>query len=174
MMEKRKEKENNFVDHVVNVRRVTKVTKGGKRFAFSALVVSGDQQGRVGIALGKSREVSSAIAKATSKARKDMFAVPLRGTTVPYPVIGRHGASKVIIRSAYKGTGVIAGGAVRSVMDALGVKDVLAKSFGSENRQNVVKATLNALSKLRSAQHMAKLRNTTINAMVGKEHVNAE
>ncbi len=169
-----KEKDNSFVDHVVNVRRVTKVTKGGKRFAFSALVVSGDQQGNVGIALGKSREVSSAIAKATTKARKTMFAVPLRGTTIPYPVIGRHGASKVIIRSAYKGTGVIAGGAVRSVMDALGVKDVLAKSLGSANRQNVVKATLNALSKLRSAQHMARLRSTTINAIVGKEDVNAE
>src|ERR1700731_1813103 len=107
-MVKTREKDNSIVDHVVNVRRVTKVTKGGKRFAFSALVVSGDHQGKIGIALGKSREVSSAIAKATNKARKSMITIPLRGTTIPYPVVGTHGASKVIIRSAYKGTGVIA------------------------------------------------------------------
>lgn len=163
-----KTKETDIVDHVVLVRRVTKVTKGGKRFSFSALVVSGNQQGSIGIALGKSREVSSAIAKATTKARKTMVEIPLRGTTIPYPVMGRHGSSKVVIRSAYKGTGVIAGGAVRSVMDALGVKDVLAKSFGG-NRQNVVKATLNALAKLRSADHLAKLRNTTITELVGKQ-----
>ncbi len=169
-----KGKDVNMVDHVVHVRRVTKVTKGGKRFAFSALVVSGNQQGSIGIAQGKSREVSSAIAKATTKARKSMIAIPLRGTTLPYHVEGRHGASKVIVRAAYKGTGVIAGGAMRFVMDALGVKDVLAKSIGSANRQNVVKATLNALAKLRSAQHMAKLRGLTINEVVGKENVTAE
>ena len=169
-----KGKDVNMVDHVVHVRRVTKVTKGGKRFAFSALVVSGNQQGSIGIAQGKSREVSSAIAKATTKARKNMIAIPLRGTTLPYHVEGRHGSSKVIVRAAYKGTGVIAGGAMRFVMDALGVKDVLAKSIGSANRQNVVKATLNALAKLRSAQHMAKLRGLTINEVVGKENVTAE
>lgn len=166
-----KTKETEIVDHVVNVRRVTKVTKGGKRFSFSALVVSGNQQGSIGIALGKSREVSSAIAKATTKARKSMVTIPLRGTTIPYPVLGSHGSSKVVIRSAYKGTGVIAGGAVRSVMDALGVKDVLAKSIGSGNRQNVVKATLNALAKLRSAEHLAQLRGLTINEIRGSEHV---
>lgn len=167
-------KENEIVDHVVHVRRVTKVTKGGKRFSFSALVVSGDQQGNVGVGLGKSREVSSAIAKATTQARKNMISIPLRGTTIPYPIIGRHGASQVVIRSAYKGTGVIAGGAVRSVMDALGVKDVLAKCVGSRNRQNVVKATLNALSKLRTADHMARLRGaTTINDMIGSKNVTA-
>src|SRR5579871_3369432 len=169
-----KGKDVNMVDHVVHVRRVTKVTKGGKRFAFSALVVSGNQQGSIGIAQGKSREVSSPIAKATTKARKNMIAIPLRGTTLPYHVEGRHGSSKVIVRAAYKGTGVIAGGAMRFVMDALGVKDVLAKSIGSANRQNVVKATLNALAKLRSAQHMAKLRGLTINEVVGKENVTAE
>jgi small subunit ribosomal protein S5 len=169
-----KGKETGIVDHVVHVRRVTKVTKGGKRFAFSALVVSGDQAGSIGVAQGKSREVSSAIAKATNKARKSMITVSLRGTTIPYTVEGSHGSSKVVVRAAYKGTGVIAGGAVRFVMDALGVKDVLAKSIGSANRQNVVKATLNALAKLRTAEHMAKLRGTTINAMVGKEDVTAE
>src|SRR4029079_6548395 len=164
-------KESTMVDHVVHVRRVTKVTKGGKRSSFSALVVTGDQQGNVGIALGKSREVSTAIAKATNKARKNMIAIPLRGETIPYPVLGTHGASRVIIRSASRGTGVIAGGAVRSIMDALGVKDVLAKSLGSANKQNVAKATLNALAQLRTAAHLAKLRNTTIQDMVGAKHV---
>lgn len=175
-MVERKEKETlkdatAMVDHVINVRRVTKVTKGGKRFSFSALVVSGDQQGNIGIARGKSREVSSAIAKATNRARKNMISVSMRGTTIPYPVIGRHGASKVIIRSAYKGTGIIAGGAVRAIMDALGIKDVLAKAIGSTNQQNVAKATLNALAKLRSAQHLAQMRSTTVKDMIGSKHV---
>lgn len=161
----------NFVDKPIKIGRVTKVTKGGKRFAFSALVVSGDKHGRVGIGLGKSREVSSAIAKATARARKNLIEIPLHGTTVPYPVIGRHGSSTVIIRSAYKGTGVIAGGAVRAVMEALGVKDVLAKSLGSANKQNVVKATLNALAQLRSAQQTALLRGKSIQSIVkGEEH----
>lgn len=151
-----------MVDHVINVRRVTKVTKGGKRFAFSALVVSGDQGGRIGIAQGKSREVSAAIAKATNRARKNLIEIPLRGTTLPYNVLGRHGSSRVLIRSAYKGTGVIAGGAVRSVMEALGVKDVLAKSLGSSNRINVVKAALNALAQLRSMNRVAQLRGKSV------------
>jgi small subunit ribosomal protein S5 len=168
--------ENNsqITDSVVNVRRVTKVTKGGKRFSFSAFVVSGDKEGRVGVALGKSREVSSAIAKATIKARKEMIQVPLKGVTIPYPVIGTHGSARVVLRSAFKGTGVIAGGAVRAIMEALGVKDVLAKSIGSSNPQNVAKATLNALSKLRSASHLAKLRNKTINEIARGSHVTPE
>lgn len=161
-------KTTNFVDYVVNVNRVTKVTKGGKRFSFSALVVCGDQEGKVGIALGKSREVSLAIAKATNKARKNMITVPLRGTSIPYDVTGAHGASKVVIRTASKGTGVIAGGAMRSVMEALGIKDVLAKSIGASNRQNVVKATLNAFAKLRSINQLAKLRGKTIQELTGK------
>lgn len=160
-----------FVDNVVSVNRVTKVTKGGKRFSFSALVVSGDQNGSIGIGLGKSREVSSAIAKATAKARKSMIAVSLRGTTLPYDVRGKHGAAYVEIRSAYKGTGVIAGGAVRLVMEALGVKDVLAKSIGSTSGINVVKATLNALAKCRSAEHIAKLRGKTVNELIKGENV---
>lgn len=167
MAEGKKSSKEAFVDNVISVRRVTKVTKGGKRFSFSALVVSGDQQGRVGIALGKSREVSSAIAKATSKARKRMIEVPLRGTTIPYDVHGKHGASKVVIRSASKGTGVIAGGAMRALMEVVGIKDILAKSLGSANRQNVVKATLNALAKLRSAERLAKLRGMTVKEIVG-------
>lgn len=156
-----------FVDNVVSVNRVTKVTKGGKRFSFSAFVVSGDQQGKVGIGMGKSKEVSAAIAKATMRARKNMITVPLRDTTIPYNVSGKHGATKVQINSAYKGTGVIAGGAMRAVMEALGVKDVLAKSIGpSRCGQNLVKATLNALAKCRSAAHIASLRGKTVSQVV--------
>jgi len=171
---KAEKKETIFVDHTVNVRRVTKVTKGGKRFSFSATVVSGDKNGRVGIGLGSSREVSVAIAKATNKARKNLITVALRGTTIPYPVVGHHGASKVELRPASRGTAVKAGGAVRAVMDAVGIADVLAKSIGSGNRQNVVKATLNAFAKLRTAHHLAKLRNMNIKELVGKEDVAAQ
>jgi small subunit ribosomal protein S5 len=165
--------EKTFVDTVVNVRRVTKVTKGGKQFSFAALVVSGDKEGNVGVALGKSREVSSAIAKATNRARKKLIAVPMRGTTVPYPIKGRHGAAEVIIRPAYKGTGVIAGGAMRAIFEAVGIKDILAKSVRSSNPQNVVKATLNAFAKLRSASHIARLRGTTVKELVKGNNVTA-
>jgi small subunit ribosomal protein S5 len=177
-MNKGKEKitekqKDSFVDYVVSVRRVTKVTKGGKNFSFSVLVISGDQKGNVGIGLGKSREVSSAIAKATNRARKSFIPVALRGHTIPYNVKGRHGASIVEIRPASKGTGIIAGGAVRSVMEAVGIKDILAKSVGSASRQNVVKAALNALAKLRSATHLAKLRDKSFEELIGKKHVEA-
>lgn len=155
--------ENIFVDTVVSVRRVTKVTKGGKRFSFSAFVVSGDQKGRVGYGLGKSREVSSAISKATAIARKTMLTISLRDTTIPYEVKGTHGASSVVIRPAYKGTGLIAGKSMRAVMVALGIKDILAKSIGpSRCGQNLVKATLNALAQCRSAQRLAQLRGKTV------------
>lgn len=168
-MAKTREEENQFIDRVIEVNRVTKVTKGGKRFSFAALVVTGDQQGRVGIALGKSKEVSSAIAKATNKARKNLITVAQRGTTIPYPVVGAHGASRVIVRSASKGTGLIAGGAARAVFEAAGIPDILAKSVGSPNRQNVAKAVLNALAKLRSAEHLARLRGLSVDEMVGRK-----
>jgi small subunit ribosomal protein S5 len=155
-----------FIDFVGSVRRVTKVTKGGKRFSFSAFVISGDGQGKVGFALGKSREVSLAIAKATSRARKSMIDLPLRGSTIPYPVTGYHGACKVILRPASKGTGNIAGGSVRAIMSAAGIGDVLTKAFGAANSQNVAKATMNALAQLRSALKLAKMRGTTIEKMV--------
>jgi small subunit ribosomal protein S5 len=158
-----------YAESVLKVRRVAKVIKGGRRFAFSALVVVGDRKGSVGLALGKSRDVSSAISKALKKARKNMFSIPLYKTTVPFTVLGKHGASSVLIRSAAKGTGVIAGGAVRSVMEALGVKDVLAKSIGSANPQNVVKATINALLKMKSARQLAALRGKTIEQIIGKK-----
>lgn len=160
-----------FVDNVVSVNRVTKVTSGGKSFSFSAFVISGDQNGRVGIGLGKSREATSAIAKAIARARKNMIDISLRGTTIPYDVIGKHGSTRVLIRSAYKGTGVIAGGAVRSLMGAAGIKDVLAKSIGpSRCGQNVVKAALNALSKCRTASALARLRGKTVEQLVKGDH----
>lgn len=166
--------EKTFVDTVVSVRRVTKVTKGGKRFSFSAFVVSGDGQGAVGIGQGKSREATSAIAKATAVARKNLINISLRDTTVPYNVAGRHGSTNVVIRSAYKGTGLIAGGAARAVMNGLGVKDVLVKVIGpSRCGQNVVKATLNALAKCRTAQHLAQLRGKTVAQLTKGSHVNA-
>jgi small subunit ribosomal protein S5 len=175
MAERAKEKsgDKDFLDFVVSVRRVTKVTKGGKRFSFSAFVVTGDQQGNVGMALGKSKEATSAIAKATLKARKSLISIPLRDSTVSYNVVGTHGASKVIIRSACKGTGVIAGGAVRSIFLAAGVKDVLTKSVGSRNKLNSVKATLNALAKLRSVNEIAILRGKSVQEIIKGSHVRA-
>lgn len=168
-------KESPFVDTVINVRRVTKVTKGGKRFSFSAFVVSGDQKGNVGIGLGKSREVSSAISKATAQARKSMIKVALRGETLPFDVAGRHGSCNVVIRPAYKGTGIVAGKSMRAVMLALGIKDVLAKSVGpSRSGQNLVKATLNALAKCRTAAHIAHLRGKSVEEITKGGHVNAQ
>lgn len=163
--------ESTFIDTVVSVKRVTKVTKGGKQFSFSAFVVSGDGQGKIGIGLGKSRDVSSAIAKATVKARKSMFAVAIRGTTIPYGVAGKHCACKVIMRPASKGTGLIAGGAMRAVMRALGIQDILAKSIGQSGcGQNLVKATLNALAKCRSVKRLAQLRSKSIEEIVKGSH----
>ncbi|MFH1831335.1 MAG: 30S ribosomal protein S5 [bacterium] len=159
-----------YVESVLNVRRVAKVIKGGRRFAFSALVVVGDKNGKLGVALGKSREVASSISKGLRRARKNMFTVPLYKTTVPYTVQGKHGSSIVLIRSASKGTGIIAGGAVRAVMEAIGVKDVLAKAIGSSNPQNVVKATIHALKKLKSAQHIAGLRGKTLKDLFGENN----
>jgi small subunit ribosomal protein S5 len=163
-----------FAEVVLNVRRVAKVIKGGRRLAFSALVVVGDHKGGMGIALGKSREVASAISKGLRRAKKSLQTYPLYKTTVPYTVIGKHGASEVIIRSASKGTGLIAGGAVRSVLEVMGIRDVLAKSIGASNPQNVVKATINALSKLRSAQHIAALRGKSLKELMGDKNVSAE
>lgn len=162
----RDKKDSGFVDHVVSLRRVTKVTKGGKRFSFAAFVISGDKQGKVGLGLGKSREVSMAIAKATNRARKRMIEVARRGSTVPYEALGKHGASRVVVRPASKGTGNIAGGAVRAIMDAAGVVDVLTKSIGSSNGINVAKATMNALAKLRSVDRLSVLRGKTVQEMV--------
>ncbi|MDQ5890479.1 MAG: small subunit ribosomal protein [Candidatus Dependentiae bacterium] len=162
-----------FAEILLNVRRVAKVIKGGRRFAFSALVVVGDRNGSVGIALGKGREVSVAISKAFRKARKNMIVIPRNGTTVPFTVTARYGSSQVMLRAASQGTGVIAGGAVRSIMEAAGVKDILAKAMGSSNSQNVAKATMAAFKSLRTAVDLARLRGKSVTQIIRGSHVAA-
>ena len=142
----REERDSEFVDKLVHINRVAKVVKGGKRFGFAALVVIGDQKGRVGFGHGKAREVPEAIRKATESAKRDMIFVPLRdGRTLHHDIHGRHGAGKVLLRSAKAGTGIIAGGPMRAVFETLGVHDVVAKSTGSSNPYNMVRATFDAL-----------------------------
>lgn len=160
-----------FVETVIEVRRVAKVVTGGRRLTFSALVVVGDGKGRVGLASSKSREFASAVSKAAKRAKKEMFEIPFYNSTIPFQVTARHGASTVLLRSASKGTGLIAGGAVRSLLQAVGVKDVLGKILGASNKHNVAKATVIALQKLRSAHHIARLRGKKLSDLVEKTNV---
>ncbi len=152
-------------EKLVNLNRVAKVTKGGRTFSFAALVVVGDGKGRVGQGLGKARDVQECIAKAVDDAKKNLVTVPLNKGTIPHEQLGKYGAGKVLIKPAADGTGVIAGGAMRAVLEMAGVQNVLAKSQGSSNPHNVVKATLDALSKLRDAKSVARERGISMNKL---------
>lgn len=148
-----------LIERVVHISRVAKVVKGGKRFSFSALMVVGDGNGKVGYAVGKAKEVPAAIRKATDKAKVDMVTVPIVNSTIPHEVFGKYGAGKVIMKPASVGTGVIAGGPVRAVIEAAGIGNILTKCIGTNNAHNVVKATINGLSQLISPEEKVRLRS---------------
>lgn len=150
-----------FEEQVVAINRVTKVVKGGRNFRFSALVVVGDRKGRVGIGTGKAKEVPDAIRKAVDNAKKNIFTVPIIGTTIPHEITGRYGAGAVFMRPASEGTGVIAGGAARSVLELAGINDILTKCLGSRTKINVVRATVEALKGLKTVEEVAELRGKT-------------
>ena len=155
-------RKDNFQEQLINVRRVSKVVKGGRIFGFSALTVVGDGQGRVGMGRGKAREVPVAVQKAMEDARRHMFKAQLKGTTLQYPMSGRHGAARVMLRPASEGTGIIAGGTMRAVFEVLGVQNVLAKVIGTTNPVNVTRATIQALRDMRGARYVAGKRGKTI------------
>ena len=150
--------ESGMLEKIVSLNRVAKVVKGGRRFSFSALVVVGDGKGSVGFGLGKAQEVPEALRKATERARKTMIQVPLVEGTLPYEVLGEFGAGRVMLKPASRGTGIIAGGAVRAVMEAVGVSDVLSKAIGTNNPHNVLRATVAGLASIRSAEHVSDIR----------------
>jgi len=168
-MSMREERESDIVDKLVHINRVAKVVKGGRRFGFAALVVVGDQKGRVGFGHGKAREVPEAIRKATEIAKRTMIRVPLReGRTLHHDVAGRHGAGRVILRAAPPGTGIIAGGPMRAVFETLGMQDVVAKSIGTSNPYNMVRATFDALKREMSPRMVASRRGKKVSEIVSR------
>ena len=162
MVKEGKIEDSGLLDRVVAINRVTKVVKGGKNLRFSALVVVGDGNGRVGFATGKAREVPLAIRKGLEKAQKNMIEIPMRGSTIPHFIVGEHGAGKVMLKPAAEGTGVIAGGAIRAILEVAGVKDILTKCIGSRNPHNMVRATFDGLNRLFDAEKVAKLRGKSV------------
>ena len=163
----RNEQVSEFKEKLVSVNRVTKVVKGGRNMRFSALMVVGDEKGRVGCGMGKAAEIPEAIRKGLDAAKKEMRTIPISGTTIPHEVTGVFGTGKVKLLPAPEGTGVIAGGPVRAVLEAAGIKDIVTKSIGSNNKINMVKATLEGLKQLRSAEEVARLRGKTVEEILG-------
>lgn len=157
-MRHNEQNETELIDRVIQINRTSKVVKGGRRFSFSALVVVGDGKGRVGFGKGKAKEVPEAIRKGVDKAKKSMIQIPLSDTTIPFDSLGRYGAGSVLLKSASKGTGIIAGGPVRAVLESAGVGDILSKCLGSNNPHNVVRATMNALEQLKSREEIMERR----------------
>jgi len=162
----KKEQTQEYAEKVVKINRVAKVVKGGRRFSFSALVVVGDQKGKVGVGMGKAGEVPEAIRKGIENAKKEMIEVPMVGTTITHPVTGRFGGGKVMLKPASEGTGVIAGGPVRAVLELAGVRDVLTKSLGSANAINIVNATIQGLKSLKRAEEVSALRGIEIEKLL--------
>ena len=163
------EKNNNYLEKLVHINRIAKVVKGGRRFGFSALVVVGNQNGKIGIAHAKAKQVPDAIKKANDLARRSMIQIPLReGRTIHHDSFGRDGAGKIKLRAASKGTGIIAGGPVRAVCEVLGIKDIVAKSMGTANPHNVIRACLKALKNQHSPKHISLIRNKKISEIIEK------